>query len=126
MQVGCTSDGKIKSAQVEVFCNGGSTQDLSGAFMEKCLCQIDNAYCIPNWHAVGRVCKTNIRSPTNFRGFGAPQAVFLAEYLIAKVAQVSTSSQQACPCCTDREIRLVRTLQDSQGVIITMLCFGYQ
>jgi xanthine dehydrogenase/oxidase len=87
-KVGCTSDGKIKSAQVEVFCNGGSTQDLSGAFMEKCLCQIDNAYCIPNWHAVGRVCKTNIRSPTNFRGFGAPQAVFLAEYLIAKVAQI--------------------------------------
>ena len=46
----------------------------------------DNAYKIPNMTVTGHVCKTNIASNTAFRGFGAPQGMFIAENWMADVA----------------------------------------
>ena len=41
--------------------------------MDNALYHLDNAYFIPNFRGIGRVCKTNTISNTAMRGFGAPQ-----------------------------------------------------
>jgi xanthine dehydrogenase/oxidase len=87
-KIGCMNNGKIISAYVELYSNGGNTLDLSLSVLERALCHVDNCYKIPNWHVIGKICKTNIPSSTAFRGFGGPQAMFVMEDIIVKVAQV--------------------------------------
>ncbi|KAJ8890763.1 hypothetical protein PR048_010272 [Dryococelus australis] len=55
--------------------------------MEKAMLVIANSYLIPNVKLTGYVCKTNISSNTAFRGFGAPQGMFVAENMIRDVAR---------------------------------------
>lgn len=59
---------------------------MSGAVMGRALTHIDNSYWIPHVHLRGHVCKTNIHSNTAFRGFGAPQGMFVAECIMSEVA----------------------------------------
>ena len=47
---------------------------------------MDNCYNIPNIRGTGRLCKTNLSSNTAFRGFGGPQALFIAENWMSEVA----------------------------------------
>jgi hypothetical protein len=54
--------------------------------MDKALLQSDACYNIPNIRVSGHVCKTNIPSNTAFRGFGGPQAMFIAETWIDQIA----------------------------------------
>lgn len=54
--------------------------------MTKAVSGVDNAYFIPHINVVGRMCKTNIPSATAFRGFGAPQGMFVTESVIDKMA----------------------------------------
>ncbi|KAF8469090.1 Molybdopterin-binding domain of aldehyde dehydrogenase-domain-containing protein [Kalaharituber pfeilii] len=84
--VGVNNDGKLVALKAEVFCNGGWTQDLSGAVCERALTHIDNCYNIPHVEVTGRVCKTNTVSNTAFRGFGGPQGMFICESLMEHVA----------------------------------------
>ena len=70
---------------VDLYNNGGQTADLSLAVMERGVSHVDNAYRVPNVHVRGHVCKTNLPSNTAFRGFGAPQAMFVAETIMDKV-----------------------------------------
>ncbi|KAA8565365.1 hypothetical protein EYC84_011075 [Monilinia fructicola] len=85
-KVAINKDGKIQALDLDMFCNGGWTQDLSGAVLDRSLSHSDNCYMIPNIHVRGRVCKTNTMSNTAFRGFGGPQGLFMAESYIEEVA----------------------------------------
>lgn len=46
-----------------------------------------NAYHIPNILIEAWSCRTNLPSNTAFRGFGAPQGMFVAENFVRKVAE---------------------------------------
>ncbi|KAF2017116.1 xanthine dehydrogenase [Aaosphaeria arxii CBS 175.79] len=85
-KVAVNNDGRLQALDADVFCNGGCTQDLSGAVVERSLSHIDNVYSIPNIHVRGRVAKTNTVSNTAFRGFGGPQGMFIAETYMEEVA----------------------------------------
>ncbi|KAG9232189.1 putative xanthine dehydrogenase [Amylocarpus encephaloides] len=85
-KVAVNKDGKLQALDADVFCNGGWTQDLSGAVCDRALSHIDGCYLIPNVHIRGRVCKTNTMSNTAFRGFGGPQGIFIAEQYMEEVA----------------------------------------
>ncbi|BFZ59273.1 hypothetical protein YB2330_000279 [Saitoella coloradoensis] len=85
-KVGVNNDGKLVALDADVFCNGGWTQDLSGAIVERALSHIDNVYYIPHVNVRGRVCKTNIHSNTAFRGFGGPQGMFICESYMSEIA----------------------------------------
>lgn len=56
--------------------------------MDRAVFHMENAYGIANIDAQGFVCKTNLPSNTAFRGFGGPQAMFLAENYIEDIAAV--------------------------------------
>lgn len=54
--------------------------------MDRAVFHMDNSYKIPNVEVQGYVCKTNLPSNTAFRGFGGPQAMFIAENYIDDIA----------------------------------------
>jgi xanthine dehydrogenase/oxidase len=85
-KVAVNKDGKLQALDADVFCNGGWSQDLSGAVVERSLSHIDGVYSIPNVHVRGRVAKTNTVSNTAFRGFGGPQGLFIAETYMTEIA----------------------------------------
>ncbi|KAK5073370.1 hypothetical protein LTR70_010103 [Exophiala xenobiotica] len=85
-KVGVNKDGKIQALQASVFNNGGWSQDLSAAVVDRGLSHIDGCYNIPNVSVEGRVCKTNTVSNSAFRGFGGPQGMFIAETYMSEVA----------------------------------------
>ncbi|KAJ9324337.1 hypothetical protein DTO027B5_4188 [Paecilomyces variotii] len=85
-KVGVSNEGKLLALDADIFANGGHTQDLSGAVVERSLSHADGVYNIPNVHVRGRVCKTNTISNTAFRGFGGPQGLFFAESFVSEIA----------------------------------------
>ncbi|KAL1883746.1 hypothetical protein Plec18167_002754 [Paecilomyces lecythidis] len=85
-KVGVSKEGKLLALDADIFANGGHTQDLSGAVVERSLSHADGVYNIPNVHVRGRVCKTNTVSNTAFRGFGGPQGLFFAESFVSEIA----------------------------------------
>ena len=74
LQMGITSEGKIKGLDVALYNNAGNSLDLSSSIMDRALLLLDNGYAIPAIRAVGHCCFTNQASNTAFRGFGGPQA----------------------------------------------------
>lgn len=85
-KVGVNNDGKIQALKASVFNNGGWSQDLSAAVVDRGLSHIDGVYNIPNVDVDGRVCKTNTVSNSAFRGFGGPQGMFICETYMSEVA----------------------------------------
>ncbi|KAB8346061.1 hypothetical protein FH972_023113 [Carpinus fangiana] len=85
-KVAVNKDGKLQALDVEIFANGGHTQDLSGAVVERAMTHVDGVYLIPNVNVRGRIAKTNTVSNTAFRGFGGPQGMFIAESYMSEVA----------------------------------------
>lgn len=85
-KIAINSDGKLQALDAEVICNGGWSQDLSGAVCERALSHIDGCYAIPNVHVRGRIARTNTMSNSAFRGFGGPQGLFVAETYIEEAA----------------------------------------
>lgn len=85
-KVAVNKDGKIQALDADVFNNGGWSQDLSGAVVDRALSHIDGVYNIPNVFVRGRVAKTNTVSNTAFRGFGGPQGMFIAETYMSEIA----------------------------------------
>ncbi|XP_065256620.1 xanthine dehydrogenase/oxidase [Emys orbicularis] len=84
-KVGFMKSGKINSLEVSYYSNGGNSEDLSVAVMDRALFHMDNSYNIPNVKGVGTVCKTNLSSNTAFRGFGGPQGMMVAECWMSDV-----------------------------------------
>ena len=85
-KVGVNKDGKLQALDADIFCNGGWSQDLSAAVVDRSLSHSDGVYLIPNVHVRGRICKTNTVSNTAFRGFGGPQGMFIAESYMEEIA----------------------------------------
>lgn len=85
-KIGLSKDLKILAYEATYFQNGGAAADLSPAIMERTLFHAANSYFIPNLKATAYSCKTNLPPFTAFRGFGAPQAMFVIESAIAFAA----------------------------------------
>ncbi len=85
-KVAVNHDGKLQALDADLFCNGGWSQDLSGAVCERALSHVDNCYYFPNVHVRGRPVRTNTVSNTAFRGFGGPQGMFIAESYMEEIA----------------------------------------
>ncbi len=86
-KIGLTKELKILAFEADYYQNGGAATDLSPAIMERTLFHVTNAYYIPNVSGTVYSCRTNLPPNTAFRGFGAPQAMFLIETAIAKAAE---------------------------------------
>jgi xanthine dehydrogenase large subunit len=84
--IGLSKDYKILAFRTTLYQNGGAAADLSPAIMERTLFHSTNAYFIPNSEVTVYSCKTNLPPNTAFRGFGAPQGMFVIESAIAKAA----------------------------------------
>ena len=69
-----------------MFADGGFSNDLSRAILDRALFHSDNGYFLPAVRLVGRVAKTNVPSNTAFRGFGAPQGMFAFETAVEQAA----------------------------------------
>jgi xanthine dehydrogenase large subunit len=85
-RIGLSSEYKILAFQATLYQNGGAAADLSPAIMERTLFHSTNAYYIPNTEVTVFSCKTNLPPNTAFRGFGAPQGMFVIESAIALAA----------------------------------------
>ncbi|KAF2114641.1 Molybdopterin-binding domain of aldehyde dehydrogenase-domain-containing protein [Lophiotrema nucula] len=85
-KVAVNKDGRIQGLDADVINNGGWSQDLSGAVVERAMTHIDGVYAIPNVFVRGRIAKTNTVSNTAFRGFGGPQGMFIAETYMEEIA----------------------------------------
>jgi xanthine dehydrogenase large subunit len=85
--IGLTKDYRIQAYQAVLYQNGGAAADLSPAIMERTLFHSTNAYYIPNTEVTVHSCRTNLPPNTAFRGFGAPQGIFVIEAAIAMAAQ---------------------------------------
>ena len=86
-KIGVTSKGKILAYEVNHYQNAGAYADLSPAILERTLFHSTNAYFIPNARIFAVSCRTNLPPSTAMRGFGGPQAMFVIESAIAKVAE---------------------------------------
>ncbi|PWN47782.1 putative xanthine dehydrogenase [Violaceomyces palustris] len=85
-KIAFSSSGKLLRLDAKVYNNGGWSQDLSQAVLERAMFHIDNCYNIPDLRVAGFICKTNTMSNTAFRGFGGPQGMFICEDFMVKVA----------------------------------------
>ncbi len=86
-QVGYDENGKILAYDLLLLANGGAYADLSVAILERAMFHSDNAYFIPDIRIRGYACKTNLPPNTAFRGFGAPQGIFVMESILDKIAR---------------------------------------
>ena len=85
-RIGLSKSMKILAYEVTYLQNGGAAADLSPAILERTLFHATNSYFIPNVKATAYSCRTNLPPNTAFRGFGAPQAMFVLEAAIAQAA----------------------------------------
>ena len=85
-KIGVNEELKIIAFEASYYQNAGAAADLSPAIMERTLFHCTNTYFIPNVKATAYSCRTNLPPNTAFRGFGGPQAMFVIESAIAKVA----------------------------------------
>ena len=85
-KIACDSSGKISGYEAKLYANGGAFADLSLAILERGMLHADNAYYLPNARILGYACKTNLPANTAFRGFGAPQGIFVLECALEKIA----------------------------------------
>jgi len=86
-KAGCNSRGEIVACDICLYCNAGNSLDLSHSVMDRAIISCDSVYNIPNFHAKGVVCKTNLPSNTAFRGFGGPQGMAVMENILDKLSQ---------------------------------------
>lgn len=85
-KVGYAESGKITAYDIQLLANGGAYSDLSVAILERAMFHSDNVYHIPNVRVRGRACITNLPPNTAYRGFGAPQGIFVIEGILDKIA----------------------------------------
>eukprot|EP00871_Galdieria_phlegrea_P004977 jgi/Galph1/5480/GphlegSOOS_G4164.1 len=85
-RVAFDNEGIVHAVETFLYANMGNTMDLSLAVLDRALFHSENVYNIPNVRFLGRLCYTNTISNTAFRGFGAPQAMAIAETWIEHVA----------------------------------------
>ncbi len=87
-KLGLKNDGAIVAYEVHLWQNAGAAADLSPAILERSLFHATGAYFVPNARIHAASCRTNLIPFTAFRGFGAPQAMFVMEAAIDRAAEV--------------------------------------
>ncbi len=87
-RLGLDADGRFVAYEVTFFQNAGAAADLSTAILERSMFHATGAYFIPNVRITAHSCRTNLVPFTAFRGFGAPQAMFVLEAAITRAAEV--------------------------------------
>lgn len=93
-KLGAKRDGTLVAYKVAHFQNAGAACDLSLAVLERSLFHSAAAYHVPNVHAYGASCRTNLPPNTAFRGFGGPQGMFAMECAITKLADKLNMSRE--------------------------------
>ncbi len=86
-RIGLNDKGTILAFEADFYQNSGACADLSPAVLARTLFHALSAYYVPNVRVTGYQCRTNIVPFTAFRGFGAPQGIFVIESAIAKAAE---------------------------------------
>jgi xanthine dehydrogenase large subunit len=85
-RIGLDRDGAILAYEATFFQNAGAAADLSPAILERSLFHATGSYFVPNVRVTALSCRTNLVPFTAFRGFGAPQAMFVIESAITRGA----------------------------------------
>ncbi|HUZ17111.1 MAG TPA: molybdopterin cofactor-binding domain-containing protein [Spirochaetia bacterium] len=88
-KIGLDSEGRILAFEADYYQNSGGCADLSPAVLARTLFHGLSAYSVPNVRITGYMCRTNLVPFTAFRGFGAPQGIFVIEAALAKAAEAS-------------------------------------
>jgi xanthine dehydrogenase large subunit len=78
-KLGLDAEGRILAYEADYYQNSGACCDLSPAILSRTLFHAGSAYRVPNLRVTGYMCRTNLPPFTAFRGFGAPQGVFVME-----------------------------------------------
>ncbi len=78
-KIGLDAEGRIIAFEADYYQNSGASCDLSPAILSRTLFHAASAYRVPNLRVTGMMCRTNLPPFTAFRGFGAPQGVFVIE-----------------------------------------------
>lgn len=86
-KLGLDENLRILAYEVDFYQNAGAAADLSPAVLERTLFHATGSYFIPHVTATARSCRTNLPPNTAFRGFGAPQGMFVMEAAIARAAE---------------------------------------
>jgi xanthine dehydrogenase large subunit len=86
-KIGLDTDGTILAFESTYFQNAGAAADLSPAILERSLFHSTGSYFVPNVRVTAFSCRTNLPPFTAFRGFGAPQAMFVIESAITRAAE---------------------------------------
>ncbi len=86
-RLGLDKDGRALAYEVTYYQNSGAVADLSTAILERSLFHATGSYHVPNVRATALSCRTNVTPYTAFRGFGAPQAMFVLEAALEKAAR---------------------------------------
>lgn len=86
-RVGFDDTGRILAYDLTLIADGGAFLDLSLPVLERAMLHADNAYFLPATRITGLVCRTNTPPNTAFRGFGAPQGIFVTEHVMERVAR---------------------------------------
>ncbi|WP_296405163.1 molybdopterin cofactor-binding domain-containing protein [Psychrobacter sp.] len=85
-KVGIDETGKIQGVDMQLAALCGYSPDLSDAIVDRAMFHCDNAYYYPTASIVGHRCRTHTVSNTAYRGFGGPQGLMTAEYMIDHIA----------------------------------------
>eukprot|EP01125_Pyxidicula_operculata_P021944 TRINITY_DN877_c0_g1_i1.p1 TRINITY_DN877_c0_g1~~TRINITY_DN877_c0_g1_i1.p1 ORF type:complete len:1295 (-),score=236.67 TRINITY_DN877_c0_g1_i1:47-3532(-) len=85
-KVGFDKSGKLIAADIQIYSNGGWSDDLSMPVMTRAILNAENAYNIPHMRVRGHICKTNTVTNTAFRGFGGPQGLITSETYMDHIA----------------------------------------
>ncbi|HUX14535.1 MAG TPA: molybdopterin cofactor-binding domain-containing protein [Spirochaetia bacterium] len=88
-KIGLDGEGRILAFEADYYQNSGGVCDLSPAVLARTLFHAVSAYYVPNVRVTGYMCRTNLVPFTAFRGFGAPQGIFVVEAALAKAAEKS-------------------------------------
>jgi xanthine dehydrogenase/oxidase len=114
---GVMQDGKILALDIQLFCKAGWSMDVSGSVCNRAMWHIDNCYFIPHIRIQGHLVQTNTLSNTAFRGFGAPQGMFITESIIEEVAEYlgkpSELLRESNLYSEDQETHFDQALRDS-------------
>ncbi|MFK5855561.1 MAG: molybdopterin-dependent oxidoreductase, partial [Bacteroidota bacterium] len=86
-KIGLSKDYKIIAFEADYLQNAGASADLSPAITERTLFHSTGSYYVPNVRVTVFSCKTNLPPNTAFRGFGAPQGIFVMEAAINYAAK---------------------------------------
>lgn len=84
--VGVNDQGQVLGVDMQLSGLCGYSPDLSDAIVDRAMFHCDNAYYYPAAQVAGHRCKTHTVSNTAYRGFGGPQGLLTAEYMMDHIA----------------------------------------